>query len=161
MKKFWIKFSIFLLFSLVLPVSFIAIRFKLFSTARQLNTITLWAVIALCVLIGVVSFLIKFYLDGMKCKHSLLKQILQGAVRVLIPIFIMIVLVFFARKILMANYETMLQTLNNLLLVLGVCFVSETIAIIVNPLPEWAFNNNVDGMAEIYDKIKNKGGEGD
>ena len=163
MKKFWVKFSLFLTFSLLIPISFIVFRFKLFSTSRQINTITLWAVIALSVLILVVSFMIKFYLDGMKTKYSLIKQILQGVVRVIIPLAIAFILVLFGKHVIVSlkdNYEGMIKAVNNLIQVLVVCIVSEFIAIVINPLPEWAFNNNVEGLAEIYDKIKGGNSEG-
>ena len=32
----------------------------------------------------------------------------------------------------------------------------EFVAIIVNPLPKWCFENNVDGIVEIADKILSK-----
>lgn len=157
MKKFWVQFSLFLIFSLVIPISFIAFRFKLFSTTRQINTITIWAFIVLCILILVVSLLIKIYLDGVKTKYSLLKQILQGLIRVVFPIGLCLLLTIFMRKILIDNVESMLKGLNNLVQVLIVCLVCEGIAIVINPLPKWSFDNNVEGLTEIYDKIK--GGE--
>ena len=158
MKKFWIQFSLFLMFSLVMPISFICFRFKLFSTTKQLNTITVWAVLALIILITVVSLLIKIYLDGMKTKYSFLKQILQGLIRVIFPLGVILIVCIFARKILMTDTKAMLTAVNNLIQTLIVCISCEAIAIVINPLPKWSFDNNVEGLAEMYDKIK--GGEG-
>lgn len=154
MKKFWIQFSLFLVFSLVIPISFIAIRFKLFSTTKQINTITVWAVIAICILFLVVSLMIKVYLDGMKTRYSLLKQILQGFVRVILPVAACLILVIFMKRVLIESKEAMLKGLENMYQVLLVSLVSESIAIVVNPLPKWSFDNNVEGLAEIYDKVK-------
>lgn len=158
MKKFWIQFSLFLMFSLVIPISFICFRFKLFSTTKQLNTITVWAVLALIILITVVSLLIKIYLDGMKTKYSFLKQILQGLIRVIFPLGVILIVCIFARKILMTDTKAMLTAVNNLIQTLIVCISCEMVAIVINPLPKWSFDNNVEGLAEMYDKIK--GGEG-
>lgn len=35
----------------------------------------------------------------------------------------------------------------------------ELVAIVVNPLPKWCFDNNVEGLSEIADKILNKNKE--
>ena len=37
----------------------------------------------------------------------------------------------------------------------------EMVAIVVNPLPKWCFDNNVEGISEIADKILNKNKEED
>ena len=33
----------------------------------------------------------------------------------------------------------------------------EAIAIVINPFPKWCFDNNIDGIGEILDKVKNRG----
>jgi len=95
-------------------------------------------------MLGVISVLIKFYLDGMKCKYSLFKQILQGIIKLILPLLLLLVsLVWLGDNI---------SILKEALYVIIPC---ELVAIIVNPLPKWCFDNNVDGMSEIADKVLN------
>ena len=100
--------------------------------------------------------MIKYYLDGMKTKYSMVKQILIGVIRVLLPITaVLLFAIWFKGKA-----EWIVENMNVLIEVLGVILASETIAIIVNPLPKWAFNNNVEGLVEITDKILHKEEDG-
>lgn len=148
-KELITRLSLFLMFSLVAPIVYVSIRCKLFSTKQ---TISLWFIIILGVVLGVVSLIIKYYLDGMKTKYSLMKQLLEGFIKVVLPIaFVLIAVVWFKSKM-----EWIVSNVNLMIEILSVILGCEIIAIIVNPLPKWAFNNNVDGLVEITDKIFHK-----
>ena len=153
-KELITRLSLFLMFSLVAPIVYVSIRCKLFSAKK---TISIWFIIILGVVLGVVSLIIKYYLDGMKTKYSLMKQILEGFIKVIMPIaFVLIAVVWFKSKM-----EWIVSNVNLMIEVLGVVLGCEVIAVIVNPLPKWAFNNNVDGLVEITDKIFHKENKGE
>lgn len=148
-KELTIRLVLFLTFSFVVPIAYIYIRCKLW---KQVTTISFWFIIILAIAVLGGAFLIKYYLDGMKTKYSYLKQILEGFIRVILPIVIIL-----AGALWFKSKATWLVENTNLLIeILSVILASELIAIIINPLPKWAFDNNIDGLAEITDKILHK-----
>ena len=145
-KELITRLSLFLLFSLVAPLTYISIRCQLFSVK---TSVSVWFIIVIGIVLAVVSLIIKYYLDGMKTKYSILKQILEGTIKILLPlVFTLIAVVWFKTKL-----EWIINNVNLLIEILGVVIGCEIIGIIVNPLPKWAFENNVDGLAQITDKI--------
>lgn len=153
MKKFWIKLIVFLLFSLVIPCAYLSIRFELFKS-KQIITLPIWAIIILAILTAVMCIFIKYYLSGLKTRYSLIKQVLEGFIKIIVPVaFILFVVIWFKGK-----GEWLLQQTNTIIEVLSVFLISWSVAIVVNPLPKWAFDNNVEGLSEIADKIFHKGG---
>ena len=82
-----------------------------------------------------------------------MKQILEGTIKVVLPIaFILVAVIWFKSKL-----EWITSNVNLLIEILAIVLGCETIAVVVNPLPKWAFNNNVEGLVEITDKIFHKG----
>lgn len=145
-KELITRLSLFLLFSLVAPLTYISIRCQLFSVK---TSVSVWFIIVIGIVLAVVSLIIKYYLDGMKTKYSILKQILEGTIKILLPlVFTLIAVVWFKTKL-----EWIINNVNLLIEILGVVIGCEIIGIIVNPLPKWAFENNVEGLAQITDKI--------
>lgn len=91
---------------------------------------------------AIICVLIKFYLDGMKCKYSIFKQILQGIIRLILPLTIaLLVLMWLGDNI---------KMLKEALYVFIPC---EMVAIVINPFPKWCFDNNIDGITQIADKV--------
>lgn len=145
-KELITRLSLFLLFSLVAPLTYISIRCQLFSVK---TSVSVWFIIVIGIVLAVVSLIIKYYLDGMKTKYSILKQILEGTIKILLPlVFTLIAVVWFKTKL-----EWIINNVNLLIEILGVVIGCEVIGIIINPLPKWAFENNVDGLVQITDKI--------
>lgn len=101
--------------------------------------------------------MIKYYLEGMKTRFSFLKQLLTGLARVILPLTTIIILAIFFKK----HNEYLVANIDNFITTMFVITISETIAVIVNPLPKWAFDNNIEGIGDIADKIlkKKEGGE--
>ena len=99
-------------------------------------------------MLGVISVLIKFYLDGMKTKYSLAKQILQGIIKLILPLVLALSIVIW-----LGDNVVMIKE------ALYIIIPCELVAIVVNPLPKWCFENNVEGISEIADKILNKNKE--
>lgn len=152
-KEFITRLSLFITFALLLPISYIAIRCKLWN---QTTTISFWFLMLLMMVVVFVAVLIKYYIDGMKTKYSYFKQILTGVIKLLLPLGTILLLAIWYK----GKAEWLVEHTNLFIEILCVILASETIAIIVNPLPKWAFDNNVEGLVEITDKIlhKNDGG---
>ena len=129
---------------MIAPVTYMIVRFHLFQTTTKLQ-VGLAGVVVIGIMMGVISVLIKFYLDGMKCKYSLLKQILVGIIRLILPLtLLLVILIWLGDNIAMIKEA------------LYVIIPCELVAIVVNPLPKWCFDNNIEGLSEIADKILSK-----
>lgn len=140
-KMFVIRFITFLVFSLIAPAVYLIVRFNLFETTSKLQ-IGLWGVILFGILIAVVSVLIKFYLDGMKSKYSLVKQIVSGICKLILPLTLVLILLVWMKD----NINLVIESL-------CVIIPCELVAIVVNPLPKWAFDNNIEGLGEFVDGV--------
>ena len=149
-KKFTIKLILFLFFSIIVPCAYITIRFNLFTSK---NSISLWGIIIICLIFLTISVLIKYYLAGMKTKWSYLKQLLEGFCKIILPIIVILVITIFLKM----KLQWLCNNMNLFIEVLIVILASEIIAVIINPLSKWAFDNNVQGLIEITDKIIKKG----
>jgi len=151
-KQFWIKMIMFLLFSLILPCIYLTIRFNLFAQTTTIK-ITLWAIILIAIIITTCVVMLKYWLAGMKAKYSLLKQIVMGLIKVILPLTIILLGAIYFRgriDVIAVNIKVFIEAL----IVIICC---EAVAIVVNPLPKWAFENNVEGIGEILDKVLKKG----
>lgn len=70
--------------------------------------------------------------------------------KVVLPLlFILVVAVIFKSK--MSWIE---ENINLFIEAIGIILLCESVAIVINPLPKWAFDNNIDGIIDIADKIK-------
>lgn len=97
-----------------------------------------------------ITVLIKFYLDGMKTKYSWFKQVLEGVIKLILPLtLVLLIFLWLGDNIKMVKEA------------LYIIIPCELVAICVNPLPKWCFDNNVEGMGEIADKIFHKNKEGE
>lgn len=153
-KNFWIRMALFLLTALVIPLTYILIRYKILLTETSVK-VSIGGFLALALLVLVVAIIIKYYVSGLKHKYSIIKQILSGVAKIIMPLSIVLLFCLFFRNktdFLLKNIDKFIETL----LVIIPC---ELIAIVINPLPKWAFENNVEGMSEIADKIFNKNKE--
>ena len=140
--KIW-KLILFLTFSVVAPTTYLIFRFNLFSETKV--RIGIGGLIVFGVMLGTIGALIKYYLAGMKTKYSFLKQLLQGLLRVIMPLTLALFVVIFLSDNMSIVKEALI-----------VLIPSELIAIIFNPFPKWCFDNNVEGLGEIAEKIFKK-----
>ena len=69
-------------------------------------------------------------------------------------LFILVVVVWAKTKL-----QWLVDNINLFIEAISVILGFETVAIIINPLSKWAFDNNVDGIVSIADKIFKKGTE--
>ena len=153
-KEFITRLSLFIAFALILPIGYIAIRCQLW---KQTTTISFWFILLVLIIVIFVAVLIKYYIDGMKTKYSYFKQILTGIIKVILPLGTILLIALWYK----GRAEWIVEHTNLFIEILCITLASETIAIIVNPLPKWAFDNNVEGLVEITDKILHKDGGGE
>ena len=145
-KTFYTKLSLFIVFAFVVPVVYMSIRFNLFVSKSRLS---LWGLLLIALVMIVFAVMIKFYLDGMKTKWSYGKQLIKGFVKVILPLLFILVLSLYIKN----HLDEFIRDINLIIEAISVIAISETIAIAVNPLSKWAFENNVDGLVQITDRI--------
>ena len=143
-KKFIIQLIAFLVFALIGPITYLIVRFDLFTTTSSLQ-IGLWGVIVFIILVATVGVLIKFYLDGMKTKFTLFKQIVSGFSKLILPLAVVLVLLTWLKD----NIDLVIESLY-------VLIPCESVAIVINPLPKRAFDNNVEGAGAMLDSLLGK-----
>lgn len=145
---FWVRLVAMVVVGVVIPVLYLIIRYNLFQKDIKI-TIGLWGLVAICFVALAIIVLVKYYVSGLKTKFSYGKQIIDGFCKLLLPIIVFVVAMYVLK-----NYTDKMVEL---------CWVllpCEFVAILINPLPKWAFDNNVEGLGEIADKVfnRNKGG---
>ena len=145
-KTFYTKLSLFTLFAFILPIVYMSIRFNLFVSKSRLS---LWGLLLIALVMVVFAVMIKFYLDGMKTKWSYGKQLVKGFVKVILPLLFVLVLSLYIKN----HLDEFIRDINLIIEAISVIAISEAIAIAVNPLSKWAFENNVDGLVQITDRI--------
>lgn len=149
-KSFIIRLIAFILTAFVIPCTYLSIRFNLFVSKSRLS---IWGFIMILFVLIVIVVMLKFYLDGMKTKWSYGKQLVKGFLKVVLPLAIILILILFIRN----HLEEFVRDINLMVECVGVITLSEIIAIMVNPLSKWAFENNIDGLVAITDRIIGKG----
>lgn len=152
MKKFWTQFGIFIFFGLITPITYLLIRYKLY-VKQQTN---IWLLICIAIVFFVVGFMLK-YIFSIKTKFLYYTQIIKGFVKVILPLgFILISAIWLKGKSLL-----LFNNLNLFIESLIVIMCCESVAICVNPLPKWAFENNVEGFVDTVSSAIKKSKEGE
>lgn len=153
-KKKWpfiVRVIAWVLFACVLPVVFIGWRFEIFEKAGSLQ-ISGWGMIAIIIIAVTIYAIIKYIRAGF-IGWSWVKQIINGVVKVILPL-----------GALLAICISMRNNLNCFIQALSVTLVCEVVGIIVNPFPKWVweqsqghFESTVDFIADkFYNKSKEK-----
>lgn len=140
-NKFIILFITFILFSVVAPCIYLIVRFNLFTQASKLQ-IGFWGFVVFGIILIAVNILANMYLEGLKTKWHIAKQIVSGMCRFILPMVLVLLIITWLR-----------DNLSYIIEALYVIIPCECVAIVVNPLPKWCFYNNVDGLGEIVDKV--------
>lgn len=151
MRKFWIQFGITILFGLIAPLTYLFIRFNLYNIKQTIN---LWAIISIAIIFIAGGYMLK-YIFSIKTKYYYYVQIVKGVVKVILPLlFVLIFAIWFKGKT-----ELLVKNLHLFIEALIVIIGCEAIAICVNPLPKWAFENNVEGFTDIMSSAIKKSKE--
>lgn len=138
-KAFWIRLISYIIVGGGIPLVFLIWRFNLFKKVSQLS-IGGWGMVAI-IFIGV------FFIKMMKAirkglPFSFGTQILEGMFKVTIPLLIATVIVYVMQNCV----EQMFQ----FFFVLLFC---ETIAMIINPIPQWAHENKIEEQESSAKRI--------
>ena len=128
-QLFWTRMALWLVFALVIPFTFICIKFNLFQTTTSTSIkVGGWGMIAIIILFFTIRTILKYVIKG--TTYSMTKQIIEGVFKVVLPL----VAIFFLGYILLKTFQ---EGMNQFLTVMGVLIVSETVAIPINPFPKW------------------------
>lgn len=138
-KAFVIRLILFIVVGLLLPLGFLAWRFELFNEVTKVS-FSVWGLVAI---ITVIVFSLKLF-DGLRkgLKPGLIKQIIDTVCNVTIPIIIFVVVFDW-----MSDFA---KEFVEFLIFLVIC---ETAAGIIDPLPIWSFENNLEFTGSIFEKI--------
>ena len=138
-KEFWTKFALYVLFGAIIPFMFLVWRFNLFGKASKIQ-IGGWGLFAI-IFIGIFfSKTIKVVRMGLP--YSLVTQILEGVVKVLIPLGIAFFISYYLRN-----------AMTQLCQFLGLLFICECVAIVVNPLPKWLHEHQLDEQKNTFKEV--------
>lgn len=139
---FWIRFAVWIVCSLILPIAFINYRYELFSKVSKI-TLSGW-----CLLVGVIVFvfsiiLVRYILHS--AKYSYFKQVIKGAVFLILPLLFVIYCLYCCR-----------DTIDQLVQVLSFCCLSWVVAIAVNPMPKWTYEQSKGEQEEFINYVLDK-----
>lgn len=133
---FFVRFFFWVLFALVLPILFIGFRFQLFSKQTEI-VLSGWGIIAVVILLAFVIGLLRYIRLGLKKKHNLFLQCLNGFLKIIVPLIGMFVILYNMKN----NLDYFLQAL-------GCLIICEVIAIPINPMPAWVYESQKDLRVE-------------
>lgn len=142
-KKFIAKAVAWSMFSCVLPVCFIGWRYDLFNKVGSLQ-LSGWGMFAIVIIFVFLHTLVKYIKSGFS-GWSMTKQIINGVLKVLIPIGALLALCVGIR----ANLDYFIQALSCVLL-------CEAIAIPMNPFPKWVWEKSQGKIEGLIDYAVSK-----
>lgn len=142
-RKFIIRAILWAIFCCGLPVAFIGWRYDLFRKAGQLQ-LSGWGLIAVIIIFIFVIVLVKYVKAGF-VEWSMTKQVLTGIVKVLIPLGAILAVCVSIRS----NIDYFIQAL-------GCTLICETIALPINPFPEWVYNKSKGRFENMVDFMAGK-----
>lgn len=146
-RIFVIRVILWSLFSCVAPVLFIGFRYDLFRKASSLQ-LSGWGIIAVIIIVVFLYVVTKYIRAGFG-QWSFVKQIIDGVIKVVLPLATVLAIAVSIRN----NLDAFIQSLSCVL-------VCEVIAIPVNPFPEWVYKKSkgrFEGMVDfVADRFYNK-----
>lgn len=138
-KEFWTNFALYVLFGAIIPFMFLVWRFNLFGKASKIQ-IGGWGLFGIMFLGIFFAKTIKIVRMGMP--YSLITQILEGVVKVLIPIGIAMLCAFYLQNAMKQLFQFLCLT-----------FFCECVAIVVNPLPKWLHEHQLDEQKNTFKEL--------
>lgn len=141
---FLTRFILFVITACILPFSFIAWRFGLFSQSHgEQVALTGWGVIAIIIVMVFIIYTLKMLKQGQP--YSMFTQICSGLIKVILPL----VICLFLLKAIRDNIDSMIQALTWTI-------ICEMFAIVINPLPKWVEENHIEREDLRADKLITK-----
>lgn len=129
-KQFWIRLPIYALFLFVIPAAFLIIRFKLFQKISALN-IGGWGIVTILLVGFGFMKMMKEVKKGLPFCY--LNQVVTGLYKVIVPLLVLTFVIYIGK-----------DSVNHILQFLFVLVPCEFIAILINPLPRWAYENHLE-----------------
>ena len=142
-KVFIIRVILWSLFACVIPVVFIGWRYDIFSKASSFS-LSGWGLIAVILIVAFVYVVIKYIRAGF-VEWSMLKQIINGVVKVIIPLGALMAVVIGIRN----SLDVFIQALS-------IVLVCEVIAIPINPFPEWVWEKSKGRFESAVDFVADR-----
>lgn len=139
---FWTRFAIWILFSLVAPIGFINYRYNLFGKVSKVS-LSGWFLLVGVILFVFTIILIRYVLHSRK--YSYAKQIIKGVITLILPLLFVIYCLYCAKN-----------TIEQLIQVLSFCTLSWCVAICVNPMPKWTYNQSKGEQEEFINYVLDK-----
>lgn len=141
-KAFIIRMIVYVLIGFGLPAAYLVYKFKLFEEITT-TSVSGWGTVFI---IFCAWFMLRMLVQVKKgMKFCLTKQIIDGLCKVTLPLFILTFLMWWMQGFVVEFTE--------FLIVLTIC---ETLCIPINPLPQWAYNNNIELKEITLDSILRK-----
>lgn len=137
-KTFCIRAALWTILAAILPFSFIAWRFEIFSNSK--TQITGWGIIGIVIIVVFLFVAYGYLKKGLK--QSLLKQCLVGFIGVTMPLVMITLLV--------SSIASNSKQFEEALLCITLC---ETLALPVNPFPDWLEKQRIARGKEQTDSI--------
>ena len=137
--ELWTRISLYFLTGMVIPFAFLVWRFELFSKTDSVQ-VGLWGVVAICLVFFFFAKTIKIVRKGLE--ESTLTQCLDTLTSLSFPLLIALFVVWYMKDF-----------MDQLFQFLFVCFVCETIAGMINPLPRWLREHPASGQADNFVKL--------
>ena len=137
--KLLINFSIYCLFGGILPFLFLAWRFELFKKVSKIS-IGGWGLVAVIFAFVFVTVTVNKIKDGMP--YSYTKQVIDGISKVVLQLFLGAFCIYYMKDL--------MEELFQFFCILILC---ETVAVLVNPIPQWQHENNIERQESSVKKF--------
>ncbi len=130
-KQFWIRFSLWCVFSTIIPIVYIAVRYNIFTNVDAGMKLSGWGIVATII---IAIFLIRLINSAKKYfpKHTMIAQCIDGYL-ILLPLVLLALLIHVIKENIGA-FEN----------VLVVFIISNAIAVPLNPLRRYGFEHNIE-----------------
>lgn len=136
---FTIRFILWVLAAAILPFSFIAWRYEIFTTETKVK-LTGWGFIAVIIVLIFVVTLIKYIYKSLK--PGLAKQCIFGFTGIIVPLIILYLLI--------VNIEDSIDLFKQ---ALGCVILCEAVAIPINPFPSWIAKKQEENLNEKINNV--------
>lgn len=145
---FVIRLVLFILLACILPLAYVSWRYDLFVKVNRIS-LSGWGLVGLIIIILFTSYVVRTIKIGLRNKkeYSFSMQVVNGVIKVILPL---LALLFIVNAI-----ENSIDYFKQALIVTIIC---ESLAIIVNPLPQWEIESLEEGekktMNKYFDGLK-------
>lgn len=147
--QFWIRFSIYFLLGLIVPIVFLIWRFKLFNKVSSIS-IGGWGFVVIVIFVVFCTKMLKAIKKGLP--FSMATHIINCIVKVTLPLFMSLMAVYILKDFMTECFQ-----------VICVLLICETISSIANPFPQWVHENNLEEkenqIKTIFSSVLEKKGE--